>query len=101
MDKALNGIRVVDMTQYEAGTSCTQMLAVAGRGCNQGRKPYGRGDPGRTIAGSPGDSNYFLNFNSNKRSVTLNLKTERGKELLLELVKAGGHRRGEPVAGRY
>ena len=46
-----------------------------------------RGDPGRTIAGSPGDSNYFLNFNSNKRSVTLNLKTERGKELLLELVK--------------
>ena len=86
MDKALHGIRVVDMTQYEAGTSCTQILAWLGADVIKVENP-GRGDPGRTIAGSPDDSNYFLNFNSNKRSVTLNLKTERGKELLLELVK--------------
>ena len=86
MDKALNGIRIVDMTQFEAGTSCTQMLAWLGADVIKVENPGG-GDPGRTIAGSPGDSNYFLNFNSNKRSVTLNLKTERGKELLLDLVK--------------
>ena len=86
MDKALNGIRIVDMTQYEAGTSCTQMLAWLGADVIKVEEPT-RGDPGRTIAGSEGDSNYFLNFNSNKRSVTLNLKTERGKELLLDLVK--------------
>ena len=86
MDKALNGIRIVDMTQFEAGTSCTQMLAWLGADVIKVENPGG-GDPGRTISGSPGDSNYFLNLNSNKRSVTLNLKTERGKELLLDLVK--------------
>ena len=86
MDKALSGIRIVDMTQYEAGTSCTQMLAWLGADVIKVEEPT-RGDPGRTIAGAQGDSNYFLNFNSNKRSVTLNLKTARGKELLLDLVK--------------
>ena len=86
MDKALNGIRIVDMTQYEAGTSCTQMLAWLGADVIKVEEPT-RGDPGRGIRGTDVDSDYFLNFNSNKRSVTLNLKTERGKELLLELVK--------------
>ena len=86
MDKALNGIRIVDMTQYEAGTSCTQMLAWLGADVIKVENPT-RGDPGRGIRGTEVDSDYFLNFNSNKRSVTLNLKTERGKELLLELVK--------------
>ena len=86
MDKALNGIRIVDMTQYEAGTSCTQMLAWLGADVIKVEEPT-RGDPGRGIRGTDVDSDYFLNFNSNKRSVTLNLKTGRGKELLLELVK--------------
>ncbi len=86
MEKALHGVRVVDLTQYEAGTSCTQMLAWLGADVIKIEEPT-RGDPGRGIGGSAVDSNYFLHFNSNKRSVTLNLKTERGKELLLELVK--------------
>ncbi|CAI8037642.1 Formyl-CoA:oxalate CoA-transferase [Geodia barretti] len=59
---------------------------MARRGCGQGRKPW-EGRPRSHNRWLAGDSNYFLNFNSNKRSVTLNLKTERGKELLLDLVK--------------
>ena len=86
MEKALQGIRIVDLTQYEAGTSCTQMLAWLGADVIKVEEPT-RGDPGRKISGAELDSNYFLHFNSNKRSVTLNLKSERGKELLLELVK--------------
>lgn len=88
MDKALNGVRVIDLTQYEAGTSCTQMLAWLGADVVKVENPS-RGDPGRDIMGADGDSNYFLHYNSNKRSVTLNLKSERGRRMLLDLVRQG------------
>jgi formyl-CoA transferase len=87
MQKALSGIRVIDLTQYEAGTSCTQMLAWLGADVIKIEEPS-RGDPGRRVFGSSDmDSSYFLNLNSNKRSVALNLKTERGKEILFDLVR--------------
>ena len=86
---ALDGLRVLDMTQYEAGTSCTQWLAWTGADVVKVEGPSG--DPGRYTGKlqpdePPGDPQYFMNYNGNKRSVVLDLKTARGRELLLGLV---------------
>ncbi|MBK8958383.1 MAG: CoA transferase [Proteobacteria bacterium] len=83
---ALSGLRILDLTQWEAGTSCTQALAWLGAEVVKVEPPEG-GDPGRAMARDLWqDSEYFLNWNSNKRSVTLNLREARGRELLLAMV---------------
>ncbi|MFQ5934591.1 MAG: CaiB/BaiF CoA transferase family protein, partial [Dehalococcoidia bacterium] len=84
------GIRVIDLTQWEAGTSFTQALAWLGADVIKIEVP-GRGDPGRVATSDKPDqdSPYFLILNSSKRSVTLNLKSEKGKEIFFELVKRG------------
>ena len=84
MSTALEGLRILDMTQYEAGTSSTQMLAWLGADVVKIESP--QGDPGRrAFARGDEDSQYFLNYNSNKRSIVLNLKTAGGRQVLLDL----------------
>ena len=89
MGKALDGIRIIDLTQFEAGTSCTELLAWLGADVIKVEEPT-RGDQGRRSFSTPGvDGGYFINLNANKRSVALDLKHERGKEIFFELVKQG------------
>ena len=78
----LAGIRVLDLTQFEAGTSCTEALAWMGADIAKVEPP--RGEAGRT---GFGDAYYFMMYNANKRSITVNLKSDRGLALVKEMVK--------------
>ena len=83
---ALEGMKVLDLTQYEAGTTCSQYLANLGATVYKIENP-GVGDPGRATEGSGRDSIYFLSFNHNKKSVAIALNTKKGHELFLDLVR--------------
>ncbi|MEK7777549.1 MAG: CaiB/BaiF CoA-transferase family protein [Chloroflexota bacterium] len=83
----LAGIKVVDLTRFQAGPTCTMILADMGAEVIKIEEP--EGDQGRQNSVVDGFSLYFAAFNRNKKSVTLNLKTEEGKELLRRFVRWG------------
>src|SRR5690349_22719303 len=79
----LAGIKVLDLTQFEAGTSCTEALAWMGAEVVKVENPKG-GEAGRQ--GVP-DPYYFMAYNANKKSITVNLKSERGLALVKDMAK--------------
>lgn len=86
MNKALDGVRVLDMTHVQSGPSATQVLAWLG--ADVVKVEATTGDITRTqLRDVPDvDSLYFTMLNCNKRSITLNMKSDRGKELFADLV---------------
>lgn len=92
----LDGVRVIDLTRVLAGPYCTMMLGDLGADVLKIELPE-RGDDTRhwgppftpTADGSRGESAYFLAANRNKRSLTLNLKSEKGLDILKALIRQG------------
>ena len=91
-DRALSDVKVLDLTWYIAGPYCTKMLADYGADVIKVERP-GAGDLARNMGPFLGDdphterSGLFLHLNTNKRGITLNLKSEAGKGIFKELVK--------------
>jgi len=85
--KALSGVRVLDMTHVQSGPSATQLLAWLGADVIKLEAP-GTGDVTRSqLRDVPGaDSLYFTMLNCNKRSITLNMKSDEGKRIFTDLV---------------
>ncbi len=87
MSGALEGIRILDLTNYIAGPYATMLLADLGAEVYKIETP-GAGDPFRTWDKEPKDySPSFCGLNRNKKSVTLDLKHAEGKEVFLRLAK--------------
>ncbi|WP_391346871.1 formyl-CoA transferase [Azospirillum melinis] len=88
MGKALQGVRILDFTHVQSGPTCTQLLAWFGADVIKVERP-GEGDITRSqLRDLPdADSLYFTMLNHNKRSITLDTKTPKGKEVLEALIK--------------
>jgi formyl-CoA transferase len=88
MSKALDGVRILDMTHVQAGPTGTQLMAWMGADVIKVELP-GRGDITRgqlqDVKGA--DSLYFTMLNSNKRSITINMKQPKGKAVIEALVR--------------
>jgi len=87
MTQALSGIRVIDMTHNQAGPACAQILGFLGADVIKLEEPKA-GDVARANMRDKADSDslFFLILNANKRSLTLNLKEERGKDLFRKVI---------------
>tara|TARA_Y100000588_G_scaffold281637_1_gene298711 strand:- start:193 stop:1437 length:1245 start_codon:yes stop_codon:yes gene_type:complete len=87
--KALDGVRILDMTHVQSGPTCTQLLAWFGADVIKVERP-GKGDATRgQLRDIPDvDSLYFTMLNHNKRSITLNTKDECGKGIFTRLIES-------------
>src|SRR3974390_1556579 len=87
MTEALNGVRVIDMTHNQAGPACAQILGFLGADVIKLEGPKG-GDVARTNMRDRQDTDslFFLVLNANKRSLTLNLKSDEGKALFRKVI---------------
>jgi len=87
MPGPLHGIKVIDLTRVLAGPFCTMTLADLGAEIIKIEKP-GTGDDSRAFGPHlHGESAYFMSINRGKKSLTLDLKAEKGREIFLKLVK--------------
>src|SRR5919201_3161092 len=88
MGKALDGVKILDFTHVQSGPTCTQLLAWFGADVIKVERS-GEGDATRgQLRDIPGvDSLYFTMLNHNKRSITLDTKKAKGKEVLDDLIK--------------
>ena len=92
MEAALSHLRVLDLTHYVAGPTCTKLLADYGADVVKIERP-GLGDGARRIGPFYGDtpdlekSGLFLYLNNNKFGITLNLESEQGHQILLDLAR--------------
>ena len=86
--KALDGVRILDFTHVQSGPTCTQLLGYMGADCIKIERP-GVGDitRGQLRVVKGADSLYFTMLNGNKRSITIDSKNPKGKEILERLVK--------------
>jgi CoA:oxalate CoA-transferase len=83
----LTGIKVLDLTRFVSGPFCTMLLADFG--ANVIKVESRDGDPSRVTGIMGGGENpYFVNLNRNKRSITLDLKADEGKEIVRRLAKS-------------
>jgi formyl-CoA transferase len=89
MTKALEGVRILDFTHVQSGPTCTQLLAWFGADVIKVEKA-GEGDATRgQLRDIPGvDSLYFTMLNHNKRSITVNTKHAKGKQILEKLIRS-------------
>lgn len=87
MGKALDGIRILDLTRVLAGPFCTMVLSDLGAEVIKVELP-GTGDDSRSAGPFiKGESTYFMSLNRGKKSLTLNLRHQEGKAILKELVR--------------
>jgi len=87
MDKVLEGIRVLDFSQFKAGPTCAQILADMGAEVIRVERPEGNSDRDLPPYTSDGQS-FYLSFTCrNKKGITLNLGEQKGKEIFQKLVK--------------